>query len=113
MNVFDQLARVQVAQLRMSAARQEVSMPAASLLTRGHQHPLTTVGVAAGAGFVLGSLNVHPLRVPGLGSLIGGGLAEVVAHGTRLLAELGIAGFEAARRREDDEGQDAAAGESS
>lgn len=112
MNMLDQLARVQLAQLRMSVARQEVSTPAAALLTRGHRHPLTTVGVAAGAGFVLGSLNVHPLRVPGLGSLVGGGLAEVVAHGTRLLAELGMAGFEAAGRRADDDGQDAAAGES-
>ncbi|OOG48699.1 DUF883 C-terminal domain-containing protein [Rhodanobacter sp. C01] len=112
MNVFDHLARVQMAQLRMSAARQDVSTPAAALLTRGHQHPLTTVGVAAGAGFVLGSLNVHPLRVPGLGPLVGGGLAEVVAHGTRLLAELGMAGFEAANRRADEDGQDAAAGES-
>lgn len=112
MNVLDQLARVQMAQLRMSAARQDVSTPAAALLKRGHRHPLTTVGVAAGAGFVLGSLNVHPLRVPGLGSLVGGGLAEVVAHGTRLLAELGMAGFEAAGHRADDDAQDAAAGES-
>jgi hypothetical protein len=31
---------------------------------------------------------VHPLRVPGLGPLLGGGLAEVVAHGARLIAEL-------------------------
>lgn len=113
MNVFDQLARVRVAQLRMSAARQDVSTPVAALLTRSHQHPLTTVGVAAGAGFALGSLNVHPLRVPGLGSLVGGGLAEVVAHGTRLLAEFGMAGFEAAIRRADDDGGDAPAGESS
>ncbi|HEY1588866.1 MAG TPA: hypothetical protein VGG00_03950 [Rhodanobacter sp.] len=112
MNVFDQLARVQMAQMRMSAARQDVSTPAAALLTRSHQHPLTTVGMAAGTGFVLGSLNVHPLRVPGLGSLVGGGMAELVAHGTRLLAEVGMAGFEAAGRHTDDDGQDAAAGES-
>lgn len=113
MNVFDQLARVRVAQLRMSAARQDLSTPAAALLTRGRQHPLTTVGVAAGAGFALGSLNVHPLRVPGLGSLFGGGLAEVVAHGTRLLTELGIAHFAAGGHRAGDDERDGDGGEPS
>ena len=113
MNVFDQLARVRMAQLRMSAARQDLSTPAAALLTRGHQHPLTTVGVAAGAGFALGSLNVHPLRVPGLGSLLGGGLAEMVTHGTRLLAELGMAGFAASERRADNNEADRDGGEPS
>jgi hypothetical protein len=95
MSVLDQLAKVQVAQLRMSAARHELSTPAAALLARGHAYPLTTVGAAAGAGFVLGSLNVHPLRVPGLGPLLSGGLAEAVAFGTRLITELGTAGLAA------------------
>ncbi|WP_254058531.1 hypothetical protein [Dyella sp. S184] len=107
MKVLDQLTRVRMAQLRMSAARQELSTPAAALLARSHQHPLTTVGAAAGAGFVLGSLNVHPLRVPGLGPLLGGGLAEAVAFGTRLIAELGTAGLGAfdpgTRDRDQDE----------
>ena len=98
MKVLDQLTKVRMAQLRMSAARQELSTPAAALLARGHQHPLTTVGVAAGAGFVLGSLNVHPLRVPGLGPLLSGGLADAVAFGTRLIAELGTAGLDAVDR---------------
>ncbi|WEN15556.1 hypothetical protein PY254_02430 [Rhodanobacter sp. AS-Z3] len=87
MNVFDRIAKVKAAQLRMQLARHELSQPASALLLRGRAHPLTTVGVAAGAGVALGTLNVHPLRVPGLGSLLGGGLAEVVAQGTRLLAE--------------------------
>lgn len=98
MSVFDQFAKVQAAQLRMSAARQELSTPAAALLARGHAHPLTTVGVAAGAGFVLGSLKVHPLRVPGVGPLLSGGLADAVAFGTRLIAELGTAGLAGAGR---------------
>ncbi len=98
MSVFDQLAKVQAAQLRMSAARHELSPPAAALLARGHAHPLTTVGVAAGAGFVLGTLNVHPLRVPGVGPLLSGGLADAVAFGTRLIAELGTAGLAGAGR---------------
>jgi hypothetical protein len=97
-SVFDQFAKVQAAQLRMSAARQELSTPAAALLARGHAYPLTTVGAAAGAGFVLGSLNVHPLRVPGMGALLSGGLADAVAFGTRLIAELGAAGLAGAGR---------------
>ncbi|MBQ4856348.1 hypothetical protein IMW82_16895 [Rhodanobacter sp. B2A1Ga4] len=88
-----QHARVQAARLRVRAARHELSTPAAALLARGRDYPLLTVGAAAGAGFVLGSLNVHPLRVPGLAPLLGGGLAEAVAHGTRLLAELGAMGL--------------------
>lgn len=89
MSMFDRVAKVQAAQLRMRTARHALTTPAAALLVRGRAHPLTMVGSAAGAGFVLGSLGVHPLRVPGLGPLLGGGVAEVVAHGVRLIAELG------------------------
>lgn len=88
MNLFQRRARVQAAQLRMHAATQAVSAPAAALLARAHRHPLGTLGVAGGAGFVLGRLNVHPLRVPGVGAVFGGGMAEAVAYGTRLLADL-------------------------
>lgn len=103
MKVFDKLAQVRLAQLQMSAARHDVVTPVASLLDRGHRHPLTTVGVAAGAGFVLGSLNVSAMRVPGLGTLLGGGLAEAVSLGTRLIAELGTAGLAAAALDERDD----------
>jgi hypothetical protein len=89
MSMFDRVAKVRAAQLRMRTARHALTTPAAALLVRGRAHPLTMVGSAAGAGFVLGSLGVHPLRVPGLGPLLGGGVAEVVAHGVRLIAELG------------------------
>jgi hypothetical protein len=89
MSMFDRVAKVQAAQLRMRTARHALTTPAAALLVRGRAHPLTMVGSAAGAGFVLGSFGVHPLRVPGLGPLLGGGVAEVVAHGVRLIAELG------------------------
>lgn len=98
MSVFEQFAKVQAAQLRVSAARQALSTPAGALLARGHAYPLATVGAAAGAGFVLGSLNVHPLRVPGVGPLLSGGLADAVAFGTRLIAELGAAGLAGAGR---------------
>lgn len=92
MNLFKQLARVRVAKLRMASARHELGVPANALLARGREHPLTTVGVAGGTGFVLGSLNIHPLRVPGLASLVSGGAAEAIAHGTRLLTELAVLG---------------------
>jgi hypothetical protein len=96
MKVLDKLAKVKLAQLQMAAARQDVATPMASLLDRGQQHPLTTVGLAAGAGFVLGSLNVSAMRVPGLGPLLSGGMAEAISMGTRLLTELGTAGLAAA-----------------
>lgn len=92
MSLFKQLKRVHKARERVAAHRQEVAIPAAALLERGYRHPLTTVGTAAGAGFVLGTLGVGPLRVPGMASMLSGGIAEAVAYGTRLIAELGMDG---------------------
>ena len=103
MKIFARVAKVRAAQTRMIAARRELSTPAAALLARSRRHPLTTVGTAAGAGFVLGTLNVHPLRVPGLGPLLGGGLAEAVSFGTRLIAELSTSGLRAADQRNPDD----------
>ncbi|TAL82670.1 MAG: hypothetical protein EPN74_16425 [Rhodanobacter sp.] len=96
MKIFRRLASVRAAQARARLARHALNPPAAALLTRSREHPLATVGTAAGAGFALGSLNVHPLRVPGLGALFGGGLAEALAFGMRLIAELGAVGLGAA-----------------
>lgn len=90
MSLFKQMKRVRKAQDRVAMHRNELAVPAAALLGRGYRHPLTTVGTAAGAGLVLGVLGVGPLRVPGLVSMLSGGLAELVAHGTRLIAELGM-----------------------
>jgi hypothetical protein len=95
MKIVRQMARVRAARERMTQARHEVGEPASALLARGREYPLTTVGLATGAGFALGSLDVHPLRVPGLASLVGGGLAEVLAQGTRLLAGMAAAGLTA------------------
>jgi hypothetical protein len=97
-SIFRKAANVRMAKLRAQAARQAVGKPASALLARERKYPLTTVGGAAGAGFVLGTLNVHLLRVPGLSALLSGGLAEVVVHGTRLIAELGSMGLGAAAR---------------
>ncbi len=87
MSLFKQLQAVRSAQSRSQQARQDLAVPAQALLSRGQRYPLTTVGMAAGAGFVLGQLNVHPLRVPGLGALLNGTAAELVGQATRLLAE--------------------------
>jgi hypothetical protein len=100
MSVFDQLAKVKAAQQRTMLARQTLRPPVSALLLRGQTYPLGTVGAAAGAGFVLGHLNVHPLRVPGLGPLLSGGLADAVALGARLIAELGMVGAAAERGAE-------------
>ena len=93
MSIFRQAANVRIATLRVQAAREAVGRPASALLARGRKYPLTTVGSAAGAGFLLGALDVHPLRVPGLSTLLSGGLAGTVAHATRLIAELGVMGL--------------------
>lgn len=98
MGIFRNAANVRVAALKARVARHEVGVPASSLLARGRKYPLTTVGSAAGAGFLLGTLNVHPLRVPGLSALLSGGMAEAVTFGTKLIAELGVVGLGAAVR---------------
>lgn len=93
MNLFSQLAKVRAARADMAMARLEIGIPAAALFERGKRNPLTTVGAAASTGFVLGTLNVHPLRVPGVSTLLGGGLSEIMSHGTQLIAQLGAFGL--------------------
>ena len=87
MSILKQRARVRAAQRRMDAARAAVAAPASSLLARGEQHPIATLGLAAGAGFVMGQLDVHPLRIPGLGGLLGGVVAEATALGASFIAQ--------------------------
>ncbi len=91
MNIFHQLAAVRAAHLRVALAHCELDGATGVLLARSAAHPLTTVGVAATAGVVLGSLNVRPLRVPGLGALLSGGLADTAAFAMRLFTEFGVA----------------------
>lgn len=93
MSVFKQLTRVRIAQSRMALARRQVGEPASALLARGREHPLATVGIAAGAGFALGSLDVRASRVPGMTSLLSGGVAAVMAHGSQWLTELAALGI--------------------
>jgi len=105
MNILRRRATVHEAQARLHTALHELRVPVSALLARGRRHPLGTVGTAAGAGFVLGRFNVHPLRIPGLGALLGGGMAEAVAYGVRLIAELGAVTDPAAAGRHADRTQ--------
>jgi hypothetical protein len=89
MSLLGQIDKVRAAQARVAAHRAELATPAAALLARGQRHPWLLLGAAGGAGFVLGSIDASPLRIPGLASLLQGGFAEIVAQGVRLLAELG------------------------
>jgi hypothetical protein len=90
MSLFKHIERVRKARDRVAIHRDEVATPAAALLARGHRHPLTSVGAAAGAGFLLGTLGVGAMRVPGMATMISTGMADIVAHGMRLIAELGM-----------------------
>lgn len=98
MSIFRSVAEVNAAATRARLARNAVGVSASALMVRGREYPLTMVGAAAGAGLVLGKLNVHPLRVPGLGALLSGGVAEAVSFGTKLISELGLVGLGAAAR---------------
>jgi hypothetical protein len=93
MDLFASLGNVREAKARMVLARHELRSPSTALLERGRRYPLMALGSVAGAGFVMGQLNVHPLRLPGLGALISGGMSEAIAMGTHLIAELGAAGL--------------------
>lgn len=86
MSMFGQHARVRVAQQRMTAARRAVAAPASALLARGERYPLVVLGIAAGTGVVLGRMNVHPFRLPGMGSLLGTLVSEATTLGASFLA---------------------------
>ncbi len=93
MSIVGKLSVVRKAQLRADAARNEWNGATTALLARSVSHPLTTVGIAAGTGVVLGGLNVRPWRVPGIGMLLSGGLGDLTAIAMRLFTDFGIAGL--------------------
>lgn len=100
MSILRELAAVRLAQRRVVVAHARWDRLTAALFARSHAHPLTTLGVAAGAGVVLGGLNVRALRVPGLGMLLSGGVADLAAFAMRLFSEFGIAGLGAMEGRQ-------------
>lgn len=86
MSMFGEHARVRAAQQRMHDARTVVALPASALLARGERHPWVILGVAAGAGFVMGRMKMQPLRLPGMGSLVGALVSEATTIGASFLA---------------------------
>ncbi|QWT19441.1 hypothetical protein KPL74_17050 [Bacillus sp. NP157] len=78
MGIFSSLAKVTAARAQVVAARAETVEPAAALIARGYEHPLTVVGMSAGAGFLLSNIKINPLAVPGVSSLVAGGTADIV-----------------------------------
>lgn len=86
MSMFGEHARVLAAQTGVREARKAVARPASALLARGERHPWVILGVAAGAGFVLGHMKVQPLRMPGIGSLVGALVSEAATLGASFLA---------------------------
>ncbi|HZX70735.1 MAG TPA: hypothetical protein VFE77_07945 [Rhodanobacter sp.] len=97
MSVLKHLARVRMAQARMATVRRQVGEPASALIARGRAYPLAAVGIAAGTGFALGSVDVRLSRVPGMTSLLSGGIAAVMTQGSQWLAELAALGMAAHR----------------
>ena len=93
MKITRQLAQVRLAQAEVRAARAGVGVPAAALVGRVRRYPLTSVGVAAGAGVVMAQMDFHPLRVPGVSGLLSGGVLQLVSQGVRLLADSGFGPF--------------------
>lgn len=86
MSVFKNIAAVRRARAEVRASREAVAAPAAALYAKGYEHPLTVVSAATGVGVVLGMLNVHPLRVPGLVSILSGGATELASRAVMLAA---------------------------
>jgi len=93
MKITRQLAQVRLAQAEVRAARAGVGVPARALVERVRTYPLTSVGVAAGAGVAMAQMDFHPLRVPGVSGLLSGGVLELVGYGVRLLADSGFGPF--------------------
>lgn len=86
MGIFRSIANVTEARARVVAAREETVRPAAALIARGYEHPLTVVGVAAGAGFLLSNVKLNPLAVPGVSGIVAGGAADLIARGLSIAA---------------------------
>jgi hypothetical protein len=80
MGIFASMGKVTAAKARVKIARTEVVDPAAALIARGYEHPLSVLGVAAGAGFLLSNIKINPLAVPGVSGAVAGGTADIVGQ---------------------------------
>jgi hypothetical protein len=78
MGIFKSMAKVTQARAEVAIAREATVQPAAALIARGYEHPLTVMGIAAGSGFLLSSVKLNPLAVPGVSGLVAGGTADII-----------------------------------
>ncbi|APG03627.1 hypothetical protein BJI69_06710 [Luteibacter rhizovicinus DSM 16549] len=78
MSIFNSLAKVTKARAEVALAREATVAPAAALIARGYEYPLTVLGIAAGSGVLLSSIKVNPLAVPGVSGLVAGGTADII-----------------------------------
>ncbi|MET0936648.1 MAG: hypothetical protein ABWX83_11690 [Luteibacter sp.] len=78
MGIFSSKAKVAAARAEVALAREATVQPAAALIARGYEHPLTVLGIAAGSGFLLSSVKLNPLAVPGVSGLVAGGTADII-----------------------------------
>jgi len=79
MGIFSSMARVTKARAEVAIARQQTVEPAAALIARGYEYPLTVLGIAAGSGVLLSSVKINPLAVPGVSGLVAGGTADIIS----------------------------------
>lgn len=91
MKVFRRLAAVRAARKDAETARWRWHTAADSVVSRACAHPVAMLGIAAGLGLVMGRWNLRPWRIPGVGALLGGGVAEGVALAARLIDGFGTA----------------------
>jgi hypothetical protein len=86
MGIFNSMAKVTKARAEVALARQQTVEPAAALIARGYEYPLTVLGIAAGSGVLLSSVKINPLAVPGVSSLVAGGTADIIGKVISLAA---------------------------
>lgn len=96
MKLFRRIAAVRAARAHAESARRRWHTAAGSLVSRACAHPVAMLGAAAGLGLVMGRWNLRPWRIPGVGALLGGGVAEGVALAARLIDGFGAAARTAA-----------------
>jgi hypothetical protein len=79
MGIFNSMAKVTKARAEVAIAREQTVQPAAALIAKGYEYPLTVLGIAAGSGVLLSSIKVNPLAVPGVSGLVAGGTADIIS----------------------------------
>lgn len=79
MTLRAQCRAVHAAQAEVTLRRAALVTPAAALMTRARERPLTSLGLVAGAGFVLGNLHWPLPRTFTASTLVWDGVLELAA----------------------------------